>query len=169
MPSFQILDSVWRRADSFRAVRTMDNVNPLGRVAGRPQLSAAVRIEIRRPITNFSLPFWRLSLPMASFDPVRLVSMTFIRSQKLSCILLARTEISLHVFAYESSGNKGQETWRDSWPKADTSFEMNRHTFSFHHFVGVFSVSKSYASACRYGSPLFSSFPSQTRVCLQPM
>jgi hypothetical protein len=36
--------------------------------------------------------------------------MTFILSAKLSCILLARTEISLRVFAYEISGNQGQET-----------------------------------------------------------
>jgi len=56
------------------------------------------------------LPFSPLYVLMALVDPVRLVFMTFIRSLGPSCVLLARTEISLHVFAYDSSGKQGQET-----------------------------------------------------------
>ena len=106
-PCFKSSSSVWRRADSFRAVRTTDKVNPLGGVAGRPRLSAARPLDIRWPITNFSLPFSPLPIPMAPVGPVRLASMTFIRSPKLSCILLARTEISLRVFAYEIQRQPG--------------------------------------------------------------
>lgn len=107
MPSFQILDIVWRPADSFRAVRTIGEINPLVGVAGRPRLSAVFLSAFDGQLRTFPYHFRPFPCRWRRVGPVRLMSMTFIRSAKLSCILLARTEISLHVFAYEIEQEPG--------------------------------------------------------------